>query len=94
MQKGSEGMANMVSEVTIKRWISIGGGRMVHCEALDINDPNHIYNQIKSQGARPEDFGYQHPYDSEFSEKSREELIEQIVELRREITAMHKSGLF
>lgn len=79
----------MVDEVIIRRWIK-RGEMLINAEALDINDPDHVYNQVKSQGERPEDFGFEHPYAEEFKDKSRNQLIEEIIELRFENTAIHQ----
>lgn len=81
-----------VDEVTIRQWISKGGGMMVNAEALDIDDPDHVYNQIIDQGGIPEEFGYEHPYTEEFKDKSRIELIIELVLLKKELNAIYKEG--
>lgn len=65
----------------IVAWISTGT-MMVATDALDADHPMHPYNQIKNKGERPEDYGYRHPREVEFANKSREELIDEIMSLR------------
>jgi hypothetical protein len=80
--------------VTIRVWYDVGNGWMINTEALDIDHPEHVYNQILAQGKIPEDYGYVHPYAEEYDAKSRNELIHEIVSLRKEIISLHKSGWF
>jgi hypothetical protein len=68
-------------KVTVKPWIR-RGGMLLNAECLDHDDPDHIYNQILSQGKQPEDYGIPHPLALEFNEWSRDELIREIVRLR------------
>lgn len=81
-----------VEEVTIRQWIPKGGGMMVNAETLDIDDPDHVYNQIIAQGGIPEDFGYEHPYAELFKDKSRGELIIELVSLRKDLEAMYRES--
>lgn len=76
-------------EVTIQRWVK-RGSMMVNAEALDFSDPEHLYNQILSQGKRPEDYGVFHPYREEFEDNTRDELIEKIIELRKEVESLYR----
>jgi hypothetical protein len=41
-------------------WVT-RGSMMYNRECLDWDDPDHPYNYIKSNGARPEDYGYYLP---------------------------------
>lgn len=79
-------------EVIIREWISVGGGMMVHSDALPVDHPDHTYNQILAQGKRPEDYGIKHPYAEEFEGKTRNELIHEIVAMRKEIVGIHKAS--
>lgn len=81
-----------IKEVTIRQWIPKGGGMMVNAEALDIDDPDHVYNQIIAQGGIPEDFGYNHPYAELYEDKSRGELIRELVSMRKEIEHLHRES--
>ena len=74
----------MEDSVTINLWVKRGIMR-VNAECLDFDDPDHVYNQIIAQGKRPEDYGYSHPQKEKYANKSREELIEEIISLRKEI---------
>lgn len=85
-------MTKKLQEVEIREWINKGGGIMVNAYALSPDDPDYVYNQILAQGQRPEDFGINHPYTEQFKEKTREELMSEIVELRKEIVALHRAS--
>lgn len=76
--------------IEIRQWVRRGESMMVNTEALDPDDPDHIYNQILNQGARPEDYGYVHPYTEEFANYSRSELIAKITSLRKEVVELHR----
>lgn len=82
----------MNDEIEIRPWISKGGGMMVNAEALDITDPDHVYNQILAQGKKPEDYGFNHPYAELYENKSRGELIHEIVSMRKEIEALYRES--
>lgn len=82
---------NDKKEITIKEWSSNGGDIMINVYALNHTHPDHPYNQVKSQGARPEDYGIFHPLREEFKNKSRDELIEEIVNLRAELISFHSA---
>ena len=45
-------MTKDLNEVTYKPWVK-RGIMMVNAECLDIDDPDHIYNQIAAQGVKP-----------------------------------------
>lgn len=77
-------------EIYIRMWVRRGEGIMVHAEALDIDDPDHVYNQIIYQGKIPEEYGYHHPYGEEFKDKTREQLIQEIVNLKKEINNLYR----
>ena len=75
-------------EVSYKVWHS-EGGMLVNTSALEHDHPMHPYNQIKAQGLKPEDYGMAHPLveidGEEFGDKSRGELIAEILTLRKEL---------
>lgn len=73
-------------DIVVRPWVH-RGSMLVNAEALDIDDPDHIYNQILAQGVEPEDYGYKHPHTEEFEGKTRADLIREIVQLRKEIEA-------
>ncbi|AGR48127.1 hypothetical protein SmphiM12_495 [Sinorhizobium phage phiM12] len=79
----------MTDEVKIQVWINTGE-MLVNTYALDPDHPKHPYNQILAEGKRPEDYGIHHPYEEEFGDKSRAELIEEIVRLRIELEGWAK----
>lgn len=82
----------MTDEIEIRPWISKGGGMIVNAEALDITDPDHVYNQILAQGKKPEDYGFKHPYADLYEDKTRGELIHEIVSMRKEIEALYRES--
>ena len=83
---------SMIDEIEIQQWWKPGGGMMYNTECLDPDHHMHPYNQALAQGVRPEDFGIQNPYAAEFNDKSREELIEEVIDLRKQVLAYAKAG--
>jgi len=82
----------MTDDIEIRPWIPKGGGLLVNAEALDIDDPDHVYNQILAQGKKPEDYGFNHPYAELYEGKTRGELIHEIVSMRKEIEALYRES--
>lgn len=82
----------MSQDIQIRSWVSRGETLMVNTSALDIDDPDHVYNQITAQGKRPEDYGIYHPWAEEFLGMDRNALIREIVDLRKELIAMHRAS--
>jgi hypothetical protein len=82
-------MTDTPETIPLRKFVN-RGPMLVNTEALDIDDDDHPYNQIKSMGLRPEDYGVQHPLTEEFATKSREELIDEIIDLRRTVLAHEK----
>lgn len=78
--------------ISIVAWWKPGNGMMYETSALDPDHPMHPYNQVKTQGLRPEDYGLSHPRYEEFDKLTREELIDQIVELRKEVEGWARFG--
>lgn len=74
----------MPEEINIREWVT-RGCMVIRTSSLDYNDPDHPYNQAKSQGVRPEDFGISHPLFDMFVNWSRQALIEEIIRLRETI---------
>ncbi len=70
--------------VEIQVWIK-EGGMLVNAYALEPNHPMHPYNQIVSQGKRPEDYGIMHPYFEEYGKKTKNQLIEELVSIKKEL---------
>lgn len=82
-------MTDPHASISIRKFVK-RGIMLINTEALDIDDDDHRYNQIKSMGLRPEDYGVQHPLTKEFAAKSREELIDEIIDLRGTVLAFEK----
>lgn len=74
----------MSDTVNIKVWTK-RGNMYINTSALPYDDPDHEYNQIVAMGLIPEDFGIKHPLEHEFGNKSRGELIAEIMQLRKEL---------
>ncbi len=78
-----------MDEIEIRPWVR-RGSMLVNTSALEIDDEDHIYNQILALGKRPEDYGYEHPYAAEFGEKSHGELVQEILKLRKELLSCYR----
>lgn len=74
-----------MSDIQIKVWIK-RGNMLVNTSSLDVDDPDHPYNQIVAQGGSPDDYGYENPKFDEFKGLTREQLIDQILKLRKDLT--------
>lgn len=74
-------------ELTYDIWLKCGT-MMVNRDALGADNPDQTYNYIKAAGFEPEDYGIKHPYTEMFENKTRDQLISEIIELRREIEAL------
>lgn len=73
------------SDIEVPVWVK-RGTMMVNRSALNPDDPDHIYNYIKDTlGKVPEHYGIQNPYNEEFGDKSRGDLIDEIISLRKEL---------
>lgn len=68
------------------------GGMIYNTDCLPITHKMHPYNQIKTKGLSPEDYGIEHPHTVEFESKSRNDLIEEILHLREELLGFHRAG--
>lgn len=55
----------------------------VLCDALDGTHPTHPYNQALAQGVDPTEYGIRNPLEEEFESYSRDDLIREIIQLRR-----------
>lgn len=73
-----------------------GGGSIILREALSPDHPEHLYNYLKRHNITPEDFGVRCPVDEmaaqEYGHLTREELLNLVLEQRREIEAMYRAG--
>ena len=81
-------------EVEVQVWWKPGGGMMINTYGLEASHEMHPYNQILRQGKRPEDYGVRHPHEEEFETKSRTELIEEIIYLRKELEGAARAGFY
>jgi len=72
-------------------------GRMIILrEALDADHPEHLYNYLKSEGIKPEDFGIYCPVEQgareKFGSMTKEELIKLCWDLSKELDALYRAG--
>ena len=79
----------MAKEIEIKMWIG-GGGIATNAYALDWDHPMHPYNQAIDQGVEPEAYGIKSPLHEEFEDWSRSKLMREIMELRKDLIAIHR----
>lgn len=77
-------MANP-KQVEIEVWCK-DGGMLMRTDCLPFSHPKHPWNQVKAKGLDPTHYGMIHPYEEEFKDKTRGELIAEIIQLREEIT--------
>lgn len=75
--------------IKIREWVK-RGIVFVNTSALDIDDPDHIYNQALAQGVEPEEFGIENPLAEEFKDWTVAQLQKEVIELRKEINSLHK----
>ena len=68
--------------LTYPVWVK-NGSMMVHRDCLDPDDPRQTYNYLKSYGIVPEEYGIFHPMTEMFDGWSREQLISEVVSLRK-----------
>ena len=78
-------------EVSIQAWVK-RGSMLFNTECLEYDDPMHPYNQIVAQGKRPEDYGIRNPVHEEFKRKTRYELIDEILDMRKQLRAYVAAG--
>jgi hypothetical protein len=77
-----------LNEIEIKKWVT-RGSMVINTEALNHDDPMHPYNQALAQGVDPADFGIEHPLNHRFKGKSRGDLINEIIELEKELSSFY-----
>lgn len=72
----------MKQAIEIQKWMRATCG-WVLCEALDADHPMHPYNQALAQGVDPTDFGIENPLEEQFASYSRDDLIREVIMLRK-----------
>jgi len=77
-------------------WKPTERGMMYNRDSLDYDHPQQTYNYLKSYGIRPEDFGIKHPLVEimmrEYVGKSREDLIVENMQLKKDLEAAYRAG--
>lgn len=76
--------------IEVRPWVK-RGCMLVNTSALDIDDPDHVYNQIVAMGKEPEEYGINHPYTEEFEGRTRASLIAEIIQLRKDLVGWAKA---
>lgn len=82
--------------ISYPKWVKRGMFQ-VNRDCLDADDPDQTYNFLKNFNIVPEDYGIFDPRlkdRSEFMTWSKEQLITEVLELRKQIENMEKSGFF
>lgn len=74
-------------DVWVKRGLMI-----VNRNALDIDDLDHLYNQIVAAGLEPEAFDIFHPVAEQYKDFTRAQLINQITSLTRDLHDLHHAS--
>lgn len=77
--------------VEVQHWVR-RGGMLYNTDCLEYDDPLHPYNQIISQGLRPEDYGVYNPLHKEFDARCRQDLIDEILYLRKAVRGYEAAG--
>jgi hypothetical protein len=80
---------DVVDQIEIRQWVK-RGIFIVNVDALDIDDPDHPYNQCIAQGGIPEQFGLYHPEHERLEHMSREQLIQEVISLSQQVKQMEK----
>ena len=85
-------MAISVDEPRIISWDCwVRRGIMkVHRDSLDPSDPDHTYNYLKVNGVIPEEYGIVHPQEEMFKDKSRQDLMDEILNLRQHVEDLQR----
>ena len=68
------------------------GGMLILREALELDDPDQLYNYLVRSGFEPERYGIYHPAAEEYAGHTRAQLIQELVSLKKELEAIHRSG--
>lgn len=63
------------------------GDLLQNRDCLSPDDEDHTYNYLRRHEIIPEDFGIEHPRTEEYKNYSRDDLINEIEKLKKEILA-------
>ena len=75
---------------TISVYVWVKRGRMMYNNAaLPHNDPDSEYQQIIRAGGIPSEYGIVDPVSELYKDKTRAELIQEIVDLREQLESLH-----
>ena len=70
-------------------WVTRGGMRY-NTSCLPHNDPDSEYQQIIRAGGNPAEYGIVDHLEEEFKDKTREQLMQEIVNLRNQLESLHR----
>ena len=76
------GGKTVTQSIQIQKWMRASCGWIL-CEALDWDHPMHPYKQALAQGVDPTAFGIANPLEEQFADYSRDDLIREIITLRK-----------
>jgi hypothetical protein len=76
-------------QIKYDQFVSTGGMFKVNRLCLHPNDPDHLFNYLRSNGVvHPEYYGIDNPKEGMFKDKTRADLIDEILELRQSYEAL------
>ena len=74
--------------ISVYVWVTRGGMRY-NTSCLPHNDPDSEYQQIIRAGGIPSEYGIVDPVAELYKDKTRAELIQEIVDLREQLESLH-----
>ena len=87
-------MSDKPEEISIPTWWE-RGGMMTRRSCLESDHPESEYQYVKrTYNVDPEDYGIFHSDHYLYQEHTREQLIKELVDAKREIKSMYQSGMF
>ena len=76
-----------IQTIRLSHWIR-RGNMLLNASCLDIDDPEHLYNQALEQGVDPTDFGIEDPLEEMFGDWSVGKLRREVYNLRKELESV------
>ncbi len=93
LQENGDHFDSETEELNCSSWVKTGF-TMTRRNALCLTDPNHLYNYSKklleNTKFSPLDFGIRNPKSERFDNFSKNQLIDQILELEEENFQLHR----
>ncbi|MDB4311951.1 hypothetical protein N9937_00835 [bacterium] len=77
------------SEIKFDRWCNTGGMLSVNRDCLNPDDPDQTWNYLRANGIdNPADYGITDPRETLYGNMSRNDLIDEVIRLEKEILGM------